>query len=224
MKENNPKKRFYYAVLTGCLLVIIGVSAVIYNSALPKPAQEITITTRRQITTTTADIQNELANVPATGIPKPTTSESTTTAVNKEEKAYTGDFAAPTDGKSTSDFSGGEMVKNSTMGDWRVHNGTDFAAGESDSVYAVQNGTVAAVDKDEMWGVTVTLNCPDSLTVKYCGLDDSVKLKKGDTVKKGEIIGKIGMLPIESADPAHIHVETTVDGKAVNPLEALNLL
>lgn len=223
MKEKEMKKRFYYAVLTGCLLVIVGVSAVIYNSALPKPAQEITITTRSSPTTTSA-VENELANMQATGIPKPTTTKSTTSAVNESEKAYSGDFAVPTDGKATADYSGGEMVKNATMGDWRVHNGTDFAAGESDSVYAVQNAAVASVDKDELWGVTLTLTCPDGLIVKYCGLDDSVSLKKGDSVKKGEIIGKIGLLPIESADGAHVHIETTVDGNAVNPLEALNLM
>ncbi|MBQ7596638.1 MAG: M23 family metallopeptidase [Clostridia bacterium] len=224
MKAKETKKKFYYAVLTGCLLVIVGVSAVIYNSTLPKPAQEITITTRSKLTTTTVSEQNELANVPATGIPKPTTTQITTAQVNESEKAFSGDFAAPTDGKATADFSGGEMVKNNTMGDWRVHNGTDFAAGSSDSVYAVQNGSVSSIDKDDMWGVTLTLTCPDGLSVKYCGLDDSVKLKKGDAVKKGEKIGKIGFLPIESADDMHIHIETTVDGNTVNPLEALNLI
>ncbi len=223
MKENKEKKKFYYAVLTGCLLVIVGVSAVIYNSSLPKPSQEITITTRSRLTTSISE-QNELANVPVTDVPKPTTTQSTATQVNDGEKVFSGDFAAPTDGKSAADFSGGEMVKNKTMGDWRVHNGTDFTAGKSDSVYAVQNGSVSSVDKDDLWGVTLTLACPDGLSVKYCGLDDSVKLKKGDTVKKGEIIGKIGFLPIESAEPSHIHIETTVDGSVVNPLEALNLI
>lgn len=224
MKEKNEKKRFYYAVLTACLLLIVGVSAVIYNSSLPKPEQKVTITTKNRGTSVTTTVYDELANMRATGIPKPATTKSTTTTVPAYERAFSGDFAAPTDGKATADFSGGEMVKSSTMGDWRVHNGTDFAAGESDSVYAVQNAAVTAVDKDEMWGVTLTLACPDGLTVRYCGLDDSVTLKKGDTVKKGEIIGRIGALPIESADGRHIHVETVADGENVNPLEALNLL
>ena len=52
----------------------------------------------------------------------------------------------------------------------------------------------------------------------------SVRAKKGDKVKKGDVLGKAGLLPIESADGVHIHLETKVEDKTVSPVDALNLM
>lgn len=230
MKENSAtvSKKFYRAILTGCLIAIVGISAVVYNLSVPKNAlknnndvSSQVLTSRTRITT----IQhNEAANVPATGIPKPTTTTTTATTVPADEKPYSGSFTPPCAGKVIKEFSEGELVKNETMGDWRLHNGADFTAKEGDSVFAVQNCTVVNVDKDEMWGVTVTVQCPGELYVKYCGLADSLKIKRGDKLTKGAVIGAAGMLPIESALDPHIHIETSVGGEVVNPLSVLNLL
>ncbi len=229
MKEKNfyGSKKLYRAILTGCLIAIVGISAVVYNLSVPKnPLQNSSISSQALTTRTLKTISenNEAANVPATGIPKPTTTTTTATTVAESEKPYTGNFAAPTAGKVIKDFSEGEMVKSETMGDWRIHNGTDFTAGEGESVFAIQNCTVMNVDKDEMWGVTVTVLCPGELYVKYCGLADTLKIKKGDKLKKGAVLGNAGALPIESALEGHIHIETSVGGEVVNPLSVLNLL
>lgn len=227
MKEKSALSgKIYRTVLTGCLLAIVGISAVVYNLSVPKNLLQSentssqTLTTRSKITT---DKNNEAVNIPATGVPKPTTTTETT--VSAEEKPYSGSFVAPTSGKVIKDFSEGEMVKSKTMGDWRIHNGTDFSAENGENVVAVQNCTVTNVDKDEMWGVTVTVLCPDNLYVKYCGFDgESVSVKKGDKIAKGGVIGKAGIIPIESSEESHIHIETTINGEYINSLTALNLL
>ena len=229
MKENTASvsKKFYRAILTGCLIAIVGISAVVYNLSVPKNALKNNETSSRALTSRTriTTIQhNEAANVPATGIPKPTTTTTTAITVSADEKPYSGSFTPPCSGKVIKEFSEGELVKNETMGDWRLHNGADFTAKEGDSVFAVQNCTVVNVDKDEMWGVTVTVQCPGELYVKYCGLADSLKIKKGDKLTKGAVIGAAGILPIESALDPHIHIETSVGGEVVNPLSVLNLL
>ena len=230
MKEKSisVSKKFYRAILTGCLIAIVGISAVVYNLSVPKNALKNNETSSRALTSRTriTTIQhNEAANVPATGIPKPTTTTTAEiTTVSAAEKPYSGSFTAPCAGKVIKDYSEGELVKSETMGDWRLHNGTDFSAKSGESVLAVQNGTVYAVDRDEMWGVTVTLLCPGELYVKYCGLADPVKVKKGDKIAKGAVIGTAGALPIESALEPHIHIETSVGGEVVNPLSVLNLL
>lgn len=226
-KNNAVSGKLYRTVLTVCLIAIVGISAVVYNLSVPKNTMKSgteeseVLTSYTHITTSE---KSEAANVTATGIPKPSTTLTTATTVPEEEKPLTGDFAPPTTGKAIKDFSEGEMVKSETMGDWRVHNGTDFSANTGDNVFAVQNCTVTSVDKDEMWGVTVTILCPGDMYVKYCGLEDSVKLKKGDKVAKGGIIGAAGTIPSEYADEPHIHIETVVNGEAINPLTALNLL
>lgn len=220
---NIRKNKIFISVLTACLILVVGVSAVIYNYSLPKT----TLNSQGNSTTiisfkSSSTRKSEAANVPATGIPKPSTTTKPTVA--KEERAYTGSFSTPTNGKVIKDYSNGEMVKSKTMGDWRVHDGVDFNGKEGSSVFAVQNSTVSAVDTDVMWGNTITLTCPDGLIVKYCGLSDNIRLKKGDKVSKGATIGEIGMLPIESAAESHVHVECYIDGKTVSPLKALNLI
>ncbi len=222
MKESGGKQKLYYSVLTACLMLIIGVSAVIYNSSLPKSARPVTTT--RAAAAVTTRTQEHAANVTATGVPRPTATTRLITTVPAAEKPYTGDFAAPTDGKVTAEYSAGTLVKSQTMGDWRTHNGADFGVENSNDVYAVQNGAVSAVDKDELWGVCVTIRCAEGLEVRYCGLAEDASLKTGTAVRKGEVLGKVGALPIESADGTHVHIETTIDGKPVNPLEALHLL
>ena len=229
MKENNvaDSNKLYRIILTGCMIAIVGISAVVYNLSVPKNLMQNKESHSEKLTSyskITTEKMNEAANMPATGIPKPTTTTTAQPTVADDEKPYTGSFTAPTSGKVIKDYSEGEMVKSETMGDWRLHNGTDFSAQTGESIIAVQNGTVASVDKDEMWGVTVTVQCPGELCVKYCGLEDSVKLKSGDKVAKGGIIGKAGFLPIESAEESHIHIETEINGESVNPLTVLNLL
>lgn len=220
-KKNLSQTKVYYSVLTACLLLIVGISAVIYNfnlAKLPQPAQD---------ETTPSAVTDEQVNVTATGIPKTTSttvSTTTTTTVPSHLLPYTGEFMPPTSGKVINDYSNGEMVKNETMGDWRVHNGVDFSASDAQQVVAVQDSTVTKIDKDPMWGVIVEISCPEGLTVRYCGLQDNVSVKKGDTLKKGDVIGFAGNIPVESAEDKHIHLEAFINGKSVDPIDALNLM
>ena len=216
--------KVYYAVLTGCLLLIIGVSAAIYNVSLNKikPAETGNSSEYSYSLPSTTSRSQEQANMAATGIPK--TSESTSAAISSKKLPYKGEFTPPVSGKVIGEFSNGEMVKNETMGDWRVHDGVDFEANNGESVVAVQDGVVESIDSDEMWGVCVKVLCPGGMTVKYCGLQEKPSVKRGDKVTKGSVIGKAGAIPIESSMPSHIHIETVIDKKNVNPLEAMNLL
>lgn len=228
MSEKNPRPilsaKTYYVILTACLILIIGASAVVYNiSANKSRAQAEPKSTEApsySIKITTSAV-SEQANVPATGVPKESTS---VTEADKSILPYTGSFDAPTGGKIIKDYSAGEMVKSKTMEDWRVHDGVDFSAENGESVLAVQSGEITKVDKDELWGVKVELTCPGDLKVIYSGIADGSEPKKGDKVEKGDSIGKAGLLPIESADGVHIHLETKVEDKIVSPVEALNLM
>ncbi len=218
-KKKMSQTKVYYSVLTVCLLLIVGVSAAIYNFTLDKTPDTV-----ESGSTSVSSKTDEQVNVTATGVPKTTETTTVTTTVPARLLPYTGEFITPTTGKVINDYSNGEMVKNETMGDWRVHNGVDFSAAEGEQVAAVQQGTVTKIDKDALWGVSVEITCPGNLTVKYCGLQDSVTVKKGDILNQGDVIGVAGTLPVESAEGAHIHLETSINGKAVNPLQALNML
>ena len=150
-----------------------------------------------------------------TGIPDERETEAQT-----EKK--TESFALPMGNDIIKDYSGGEMVFSKTMGDWRVHDGVDFGGAAGNTVDAVADGRITRIYDDIFWGTVVEIDHGNSMTVRYCGLKKGTTLPEGALVKKSEKIGTLGSIPIESAEGGHLHLEVTVDGITVDPLEALN--
>lgn len=119
-------------------------------------------------------------------------------------------------------FSADTLVFDNTMNDWRVHTGTDFKAKIGDRVYAVSDGTITEVYTDGLWGVCVKLDMGNDMQCLYTGLNAKVKVKEGDAVKCGDIVGTVGDSNIaESADESHLHLEMTNAGARMDPLEIL---
>ncbi|MCG4763894.1 M23 family metallopeptidase, partial [Fusicatenibacter saccharivorans] len=57
------------------------------------------------------------------------------------------------------------------------------------------------------------------VAVVYSNLDDKVSVKKGQEVKDGDVIGKVGnTTSVESLEGAHVHVTATKDGKSIDPM------
>lgn len=149
----------------------------------------------------------------------PTKAEETTRADNLP---FTGDFGLPVGMEILKDYSDGEMLYSQTMNDWRVHNGIDFTGEQGCEVRAIQRGKVKAVYDDELWGTVVEIDHGNEMIVKYCGLSKPSVLPVGAEVKAEQVIGKLGEIPVESADEPHLHMEITVNGKIVDPLAAMN--
>lgn len=117
------------------------------------------------------------------------------------------------------DFSNSVAVKSKTMNDWRVHNGVDFKAQEGDAVRAMQSGAVLAIYNNSLWGTVVEIDHGAGIVVKYCGLSEDCFVTASDVVEQGQVIGKIGLIPVEAADGAHLHIEVLKDGTAIDPFE-----
>ena len=113
-----------------------------------------------------------------------------------------------------------ELVFDSTMGDYRAHAAVDFKGDGGDEVVAVNDGIVLDVYTDNMYGQVVVIDHGGKLVAKYCGLE-SVAVKKGSAVNIGNKIGTLGKVPCEGEDETHLHFETRLDGKAVNPLDVM---
>ncbi|MDR1465533.1 MAG: M23 family metallopeptidase [Oscillospiraceae bacterium] len=165
------------------------------------------------------DPPEEPANVPVTGVKD---DRETTTKARTDNIPYTGTFALPFGSKISKDYSGGEMVKSATMGDWRVHNGVDFLGEVNDAVFAIQDGSVAKVMQDPLWGIVVVIDHGNGLTARYCGLSEGSTPHEGQEVKKGEVVGVIAQIPVESAEGVHLHFETYVNNKVADPLGVMN--
>ena len=150
-----------------------------------------------------------------------TTAAAATTA-RKDNQPFTGDFAMPFGTNISKDFSNGEMVRSVTMGDWRVHNGVDFAGERDQEVVAIQDGTVKSVKTDPLWGIIVTIDHGNGIVARYCGLLENSTPKEGRELKKGEPVGIIGQVPCESAEGIHLHFEIILNGQIADPLEVMN--
>ena len=145
-------------------------------------------------------------------------------AVKKREtKAETPravEYVSAVDGEISLPYSGEELIKSKTMGDWRVHTGVDIAAAEGTKVRAVAAGTVKDVLEDEMMGHTVVIEHREGCVSTYCNLMKGVVVKAGDRVEAGDVIGGIGASALaECMETPHLHLELTVDGKPVDPME-----
>lgn len=147
-----------------------------------------------------------------------TTAEETT----QNNLPYSGSFILPMGTQIVKDYSNGEMVKNETMDDWRVHNGVDFGGTAGNTVSAVADGTVVKVYNDSFWGTVAEVDHGNGMTVRYCGLKDLSCAPQGSEIKKGDKVGTLGHIPVETADGEHLHLEVMIDGKYVDPLAALN--
>ena len=127
----------------------------------------------------------------------------------------------PVSGAVLTPFSGDTLLFQPTMGDWRVHAGTDFSAEAGETVLALTDGTVQQIAEDGLYGTCVTLTHTNGLTSSYCGMDD-VRVQEGQVVSAGEALGVCAdSIPAESALGTHVHVQVTQNDA---PIDVLTLL
>jgi len=146
----------------------------------------------------------------------------TTAAEAEENLPFKGEFALPMGTHILKDYSNGEMVESKTTGDWRVHNGIDFGGTKGNDVNAAADGKIISVTADPFMGTVVEIDHGNSMVIRYCGLAENSALPEGSRIEKGDRIGALGAVPIESGDGDHLHLEVLVDGKYADPLAALN--
>lgn len=98
------------------------------------------------------------------------------------------------------------------------HSGLDIKAPKGASVFAPGDGVVVvATDRyadSAAWGKVVVIDHGHGLTTRYAHLD-SYSVKKGDRVRAGDIIAKVGVTG-KTTGP-HLHFETLRDGAEIDP-------
>lgn len=129
--------------------------------------------------------------------------------------------AAPSmPGRVLNAFSGDELVYNKTLGDWRTHNGVDYACAQDAAVSAPVNGKVTAVETDGRWGGVVSIEDGEGRVWRVCGTAD-VQVKAGDTVSTGQTLGRAGNIPNECTEETHVHLEVLEGDKYLDPAKLI---
>lgn len=230
-KHTAAANKGFYIILTFCA-AIVAVSGYVLFHPTSSPTDGVTYTpqlSREQTawkpasepTDTAVEIPEEpvTASVSEPVIPETPPLEPTLDD-NPDVVQTSGEiWVKPVNGEVVQAFSGDNLVYQQTFGDWRVHAGADYQAKSGTRVYAAADGTVSEITTDDLWNTCVTLTLSDGRTVTYRGLDGKPKVKQDSTVKAGDVIGTIAaVLPAETAEGAHIHVELRdKDGVLLDP-------
>jgi murein DD-endopeptidase MepM/ murein hydrolase activator NlpD len=98
----------------------------------------------------------------------------------------------------------------------KPHNGVDFAAPAGTPVIATASGYVSAIENSEIWGKKVVINHGNGVSTVYAHLG-SVAAGRGRSVKRGAVIGTIGISGLTSGP--HVHYEIWKNGIALDPEE-----
>lgn len=131
-------------------------------------------------------------------------------------------YAFPSGRTVTKEFSGDNPVYSLTMNDWRVHQGTDFAAEKGSTVKTIAPGVVKDVTDDPLLGKTVVVDHGGGVVAYYCGLGDTVMVKVGDSVITAQEIGSVKSVPSECVEEPHLHLGIQKDGAWVDPMSLLD--
>ncbi|MCL1044000.1 peptidoglycan DD-metalloendopeptidase family protein [Shewanella electrodiphila] len=99
-------------------------------------------------------------------------------------------------------------------GQVRAHRGVDYVAAIGTPIKAAGRGKVVEASYNKYNGNYVFIKHNDTYTTKYLHLNKR-KVKRGDTVKQGEIIGTLGKTGRVTG--AHLHYEFIVNGVHRNP-------
>ena len=124
----------------------------------------------------------------------------------------------PADGNISKKFSGERLVYSQTFADWRVHKGVDIDGAISSQVKAAADGVVEKVYNDDSLGVVVIIGHVGGLKTLYANLQSTEFISVGKKVSAGDIIGGIGNTAVgECVEASHLHFETILNGKNVDP-------
>lgn len=98
------------------------------------------------------------------------------------------------------------------------HSGADIVAPGGTEIKAVRGGVViTSAYSPNLWGEYVVISHGDGTTLLYAHMTrGSRKVKEGDIVSQGQVIGKVGSTGLSTGN--HLHLTLTVNGKNQDPL------
>lgn len=132
-----------------------------------------------------------------------------------DKKLWIGKFYNPCSSKNiTTDF--GIIRTSKEKGRYR-HDAIDISAMPKSAVWACQDGFIVLKERFKSTGNTVVIDHGCGILSLYGHLENFSNFEVGDFVKKGNIIGNVGMTGY--ATGYHLHWEIRVKNINVNPLE-----
>lgn len=196
------------AVYLSAIIVLLSISVVLIITAVNNRANKEPL-----------DTTPPTVNTPE---PEGTTPPQTDNTDKPTQGNTVPEFALPVSGVLSKKHSVDTQVFSPTLNEYRVHLGIDIATEEAAPVCAMAAGTVAQIWEDPMMGWSVAIShTGDAVTVyKNLSKEFADGITVGAEVEAGQLLGCIGdSAMIEIAEEPHLHMEMTVKGLQVDPLD-----
>ncbi len=98
----------------------------------------------------------------------------------------------------------------------KMHTGNDFTASVGTEIYATGKGRVSYIElSNSGYGYHVILNHGFGYQTLYAHMSE-IKVRVGQEVKRGELLGLVGNTGLSSAP--HLHYEVLYEGTQINPI------
>ena len=111
--------------------------------------------------------------------------------------------------------------KHPITGQWYIHKGLDFSTWRSgDPVVSTADGQVVTVAFDTSFGHYVIVKHKHGIYTRYAHLN-SFRVKKGEYVEQGQVIGTVGNTGITTGP--HLHYEVHIGSDVVDPAKYINV-
>jgi murein DD-endopeptidase MepM/ murein hydrolase activator NlpD len=95
------------------------------------------------------------------------------------------------------------------------HKGIDFTASKGTPVYATGDGRIEQMYRSSSYGNVIFVDHGYGYETRYAHLNE-FNVKRGETVKRGQIIGYVGNTGRSVS--AHLHYEVVYKGQHINPI------
>ena len=120
------------------------------------------------------------------------------------------------------EYSEKEPSYSETLEVWEIHKGIDVEANENQEIKSLTSGKVLDVYDDDKYGISVKIKSDDNTVFVYSSLGKKTKVKKGDIVTEGQVIGYAGNTSdVESLSGVHVHLQAYKNNIAINPMSLL---
>lgn len=232
--ENYDKKGFYmvlYTLAAVFLLIAFGIS--ILNSGGGSDdgnvnlEEEIAPVDKSNVEKLTTEVTSEMTTID--------TAEAQTEAITRRALENTPAAAAsesadltlfddsqemvwPVSGQIVMDYSVETGIFDRTLEQYRTNDSICISAPMGTDVVAAADGTVAAITKDNVDGITVELDHGNGWKTTYSQLQENLAVSEGQAVYKGDIIGKIAKpTGYSSALDCHLDFSVFKDDVATDP-------
>ena len=103
-------------------------------------------------------------------------------------------------------------------GEKDFHPGLDISADKGDPVYSTADGKVVNASAAGNYGNLVIVDHGYGIETRYGHLS-AFKVKVGQAVKRGDLLGLVGSTG--RATSSHLHYEVRANGRILNPLQLL---